>query len=207
MKKVFFIKIATVCGLVLFTLGGCSLQSKVPPTSKYRLNVSTDAPASGVEGCKEKVLRLGVVESSTLLNSHNIYYRADNGRSYIYTKARWIEDVNHQLANLIERSITKRAIFKDVIPLQSLAKSDLLLETNIYDFSQKIHDDGTTTLHLSVKLTLVEPYSRSIVAARFFEMKKEEKEGNVEGALKGYNTLVSQLLKETNSWLEESCSK
>jgi cholesterol transport system auxiliary component len=201
------IKIASMLGLGFFILGGCSLQSKVPPSSKYRLDVSTEVPAAETGGCKEKVLRLGLVESSALLMGNNIYYSSDNGQTYLYTKARWIEDVNHQLANLIERSVTKRGLFKDVIPLQSLAKNDLLLETNIYDFSQKIHEDGSTTLHLSVKLVLVEPYTRNIVATKFFEMEQKEKEGNIKGALDGYNTLVAQLLQETNSWLEESCSR
>lgn len=207
MKKMYFVKIAFMAGFGLFVLSGCSLQTNVPPSSKYQLDVSTDVPALKESGCSDKVLRLGMIESSALLSGNNIYYSADNGQSYIYTKARWIEDVNDQLANLIERSITKRDIFKDVIPLQSLAKNDLLLETNIYDFSQKIHDDGTTTLHLSVKLVLVEAYTRNIVATKFFERQKEEKEGNIKGALQGYNDLVAQLLQETNSWLEESCSR
>jgi ABC-type uncharacterized transport system auxiliary subunit len=206
-KKTNLIKTTFVFGLCLFVLSGCSLQTKVPPLSKYQLDVSTDVPAVKESGCSDKVLRLGLIESSALLNGQNIYYSADNGQSYIYTKSRWIEDVNHQLANLLERSITKRGIFKDVIPLQSLAKNDLNMETNIYDFSQKIHDDGTTTLHLSVMLVLVESYTRNIVATKFFEMQKKEEEGNIKGAIQGYNALVSQLLQETNSWLEESCSR
>jgi ABC-type uncharacterized transport system auxiliary subunit len=203
----YFVKIAAVLGLSLFVLSGCSLQTKVPPSAKYRLDVPTDVAAVKESGCRDKVLRLGLIESSTLLNGQNIYYSADSGQSYLYTKSRWIEDVNHQLANLLERSITKRAVFKDVLPLQSLAKNDLLLETNIYDFSQQIHDDGTTTLHLSAKLVLVESYTRNIVSTKFFEMQKKEEEGNIKGAIQGYSALVSQLLQETNSWLEASCSR
>ena len=105
------------------------------------------------------------------------------------------------------RSITETAIFKDVIPLRSLAKNDLIFEMNIYDFSQKIHADGSTTLHLSVKLRVIEQYSRKIISTKLFDMEQKEKEGNVEGAIKGYNILVSKLMRETNSWLEESCAK
>ena len=46
-----------------------------------------------------------------------------------------------------------------------------------------------------------------IIATKLFDMEQEEKEGNIEGAMKGYNILVSQLLGETNSWLETSCKE
>ena len=188
-------------------LGGCTLQSKIPPVSKYQLDVSTDVAATGVEGCKDKVARLGLIESSMLLNGRNIYYSTDDAQSFTYTKARWIEPLSSQLANLIEQSITKREIFKDVIPIRSLARNDLLLESSIYDFSQQIHDDGSTTLHLSMKFVLLEQYTRNIVSTKFFDRKQEETQGNIDGALKGYNTLVAQMLEETNSWLEESCAE
>ena len=207
MKRVPYLKITFLFGLGLFMMGGCTLQSKVPPVSKYQLDVSTDVAATGAEGCKDKVVRLGLIESSMLLNGRNIYYSTDDAQSFTYTKARWIEPLSSQLANLIEQSITKREIFKDVIPIRSLARNDLLLESSIYDFSQKIHADGTTTLHLSMKFVLLQQYERTIIATKFFDISQDEKEGNIEGALKGYNVLVRQLLEETNSWLEESCSK
>jgi ABC-type uncharacterized transport system auxiliary subunit len=206
-KRLSYIKIASLFGLGLFMLGGCTLQNKVPPVSKYQLDVSTDVTATEVEGCKEKVVRLGLIESSVLLSGRNIYYSTDDAQSFSYTKARWIEPLNNQLANLIEQSITKREIFKEVIPIRSLARNDLMLESSIYDFSQKIHADGTTTLHLSMKFVLMQQYERTIIATKFFDISQDEEEGNIVGALKGYNTLVQQLLEETNSWLEESCSK
>jgi len=205
MKKSSIAGIVVMLGLGLFGLGGCSLQSKVPPTSKYRLEVSTDVARADVQSCKEKVLRLGMIENSPLLDGRNIYYSTDSGQTYDYTKARWIEPVSQQIAGLIETSITRKAIFKDVIPLRSLAKNDLLLESSIYDFSQTIHEDGSTTLHLSMKFVLLQQYERTIVATKFIELQQNEKEGNIEGALKGYNLLVARLLQEMNSWLEESC--
>ena len=192
-------------GLGLFFIGGCSLQTTVPPTAKYSLNSEHVVKAIEVSKFSDQVIRMGVIESSALLSGTNIYYDSDNGQSYSYTKARWNEGVSKQLGTLMMRSITKTAIFKDVIPLRSLAKNELIFEMNIYDFSQKIHADGSTTLHLAVKLRVIEQYSRKIIATKLFDMEQKEKEGNVEGAVKGYNKLVTQLLSETNSWLEESC--
>ncbi len=190
--------------MVLFFMGGCSLQTTVPATSKYSLNDNYDVKAVENSLFADKVIRMGVIESSPLLSATDIYYSSDDGQSYSYTKARWNEGVNDQLGNLMMRSIIKTRIFKDVLPLRSLARSDLILEMNIYDFSQQIHTDGTTTLHLSVKLRVVDAYDRKIIATRLFDMKQHEQEGNIKGALKGYNKLVAKLLSETNSWLEKS---
>ncbi len=205
MKKL--IGIQTIFGLILFIIGGCSLQTTVPAAAKYNLSSEHDVKVTQNSQFSDQVIRMGVIESSALLSGTNIYYNDDNGQSYSYTKARWNEGVNKQLGTLMMRSITETAIFKDVIPLRSLAKNDLIFEMNIYDFSQKIHADGSTTLHLSVKLRVIEQYSRKIISTKLFDMEQKEKEGNVEGAIKGYNILVSKLMRETNSWLEESCAK
>lgn len=205
MKK--FIGMQAILGVILFIIGGCSLQTTVPAATKYNLSSDHDVKVTHNSQFSDQVIRMGVIESSALLSGTNIYYSDDKGQSYSYTKARWNEGVSNQLGTLIMRSVTRTEIFKDVLPLRSLAKSDLILETNIYDFSQVIHTDGSTTLHLSVKLRVVEEYSRAIVATKLFDMEQKEQEGNVEGAMKGYNKLVAQLLSETNSWLEESCIK
>jgi len=202
MKKTLLIQI--VFALSLMFIGGCSLQSTVPAASKYSLSANHKVNVIQNSRFSDKVIRLGVIESSALLSGSNIYYSSDNGQSYSYTKARWNEGVSNQLGNLLMRSIAKTEIFKDVVPLRSLANNDLILELNIYDFTQHIHEDGSTTLHLLVKLRVIEQYNRKIIATKLFDMKQKEQEGNVEGAIKGYNKLVSKLLSETNVWLEKS---
>ena len=185
---------------------GCSLQTTVPASSKYMLNAKVEVSATAESRFKEKVLRVGQMESSALLGGRSIYYEVENGRSYSYTKARWLESVPQQLSNLIMVSLTKTEIFKDVVPFRSLAKNDLILETSLYTFAQTIHKDGNSTLNVAMKVRLVEQYSRKIIANRLFELKKEGVKGDSEGATNGYQELSEQLLTEINSWLEESCA-
>ncbi len=184
---------------------GCSLQTTVPASSKYMLNGNVEVKAIAESRYKDKVLRVGRMESSALLAGRSIYYEVENGRSYSYTKARWLESVPQQLTNLIMISLTKTEIFKDVVPFRSLAKNDLILETSLYTFTQTIHEDGSSTLNVAMKIRLVEQYSRKIIANRLFELKKESVKGDSVGATEGYQKLSEQLLSEINSWLEESC--
>lgn len=199
------IAVAAIAMVMVFS--GCSLQNKVPPTSKYLLKVTDDKKVATPKGCQEKVLRIGLVESPMLLSTNDIVYETDSGRSYNYTKARWMASVNEQLSNLLTRSITRQKMFSDVIELKSYAKNDLLLESNIYAFSQTIHKDGSSTLNISVKFVLLEQYRRNIVASKLIELEREGIEGSVEGAVKGYAEMVDELLSEVNLFLNSSCEQ
>ena len=185
-------------------LSGCSIQSTVPPTSKLSLNAHPKIPVIKDSAFKEKVIRMGVIESTTMLSGTTIYYTTDSGENYSYTKARWNESVTKKLGDAMVQSLSKSHIFKDVIPFRSLAKNDLIFEINIYDFSQVIHDDGTSTVHMAVKLRVVEQYNRNIIATKLFEKSINDLEGNVQGAMKGYNKLLNDCLTETLKWLQKN---
>jgi len=193
--------------LLSLIVGGCSLQTTVPASSKYMLNVEIENSSVSASNFNEKVIRVGQVESSPILNTRSIYYRVDGGRSYSYTKARWMEDVPKQLTNLLMLSVTKTNIFKDVIPFRSLAKNDLILESSLYTFTQTIHEDGTSTLKLAVKIRLVEQYSRKIIASKLFEYQQDDVSGDAEGATTGYSVLTTKLLHDVNQWLSSSCQQ
>ena len=195
--------------IVLFSLivSGCSLQTSVPAASKYMLTVNVKSDVVATSNFSEKVVRIGQMESSTILNSRSIYYDTDEGRSYSYTKARWMESIPKQLTSLLMLSVTKTEIFKDVLPSRSLAKNDLILESSIYTFSQTIHEVGTSTLQITMKVRLVEQYSRNIIASKLFEFKEDGVSGDSEGVVTGYNMLTTKLLEAINRWLEVSCHK
>lgn len=201
-KRVMPIAIIVLAALLY---SGCSLQTKVPATSKYLLKADENTAVSSVKGCQDKVLRIGLIESSALLYTRDIIYETDTGRTYSYTKARWMDSVNSQLSSLLSASITRHGSFKSVIHLKSFAKNDLLLESSIYDFSQTIHDDGKSTLRVAVKLVLLEQYRRNIVASKLIEIEKKEVSGDVDSMVAGYSTMVSELLKESNAFLDVNC--
>jgi len=192
--------------IVVFTLvvSGCSLQTSVPAASKYMLNVNVKSEVVANSNFSEKVLRIGQMESSAILNTRSIYYDTDEGRSYSYTKARWMESIPKQLTSLMMLSVTKTEIFKDVLPSRSLAKNDLILESSIYTFAQTIHEDGTSTLQITMKVRLVEQYSRKIIVSKLFEFKEDGVNGDSEGVVAGYNMLTTKLLEDINKWLEVS---
>jgi len=197
-----FITIQMMTAFILLSMTGCSLQTTVPPISKYALNVHPKITKVEKSRYSDKVIRMGVIESSPLLSGTGIYYQTDKAESYTYTKTRWNESVTKQLESLMMHTLSKSGLFKDVIPFRSLAKNDLIFEMNIYELSQVIHDDGSSTMRLAVKLRVVEQYSRKIVATKLFEREVKDDQGNVAAALRGYDKMVSALMRETVTWLE-----
>jgi len=202
MRQLHYIIFASIFGMLFL---GCSLQTTVPASAKYMLKVKAQAKTATSSCYKNEVIRMAEVESSAMFSGRSIFYSSDDTQSYSYTKARWMESINKQFATLIMRSVTQTEIFKDVVPFRSRAKNELIFETGIYDFSQVIHKDGTSTVSLMVKVRIVEQYSRKIISNKTFTFTKSGLSGNIEGALNGYNTVVSELLKAINQWLLESC--
>ena len=201
MNKSLIVQISV--GMLFLVFAGCSLQTTVPAVSKYSLDVTPNIKEVKNSPYRDKVIRMGVLESLPSLSGTTIYYTTDSAESYSYTKSRWNESVSIQLERLLNRSLSKSKMFKDVVPFRSLANNDLIFEINIYEMTQVVHDDGTSTMGLGIKLRVVEQYSRKIIATELFEKEITEEEGNVKGALKGYNSLVSDLLVETQTWLKQ----
>jgi len=199
MKKSLMVQMCI--GMLFVVLSGCSFQTTVPAVSKYSLSVTPDLKAVANSPYSDKVIRMGVLESLPSLSGTTIYYKSDSAESYSYIQSRWSESVSVQLERLLNRSLSRSKMFKDVVPFRSLANNDLIFEINIYEMTQVVHDDGGSTMRLAVKLRVVEQYSRKILAAKLFEEEIKEEEGNVKGALSGYNRLVSDLLVETQTWL------
>ena len=199
-----FLSMQLLLAVMFLAMSGCSLQSTVPPTAKYSLNAHPEIPVIKKSAFKEKVIRMGVIESTNMLAGTTIYYTTDSGESYAYTKSRWNESMTAKFSNAMVETLSKSHLFKDVIPFRSLAKNDLILEINIYDFSQVIHDDGSSTVHMAVKLRVVEQYSRKIVATKLFEKSINDLDGNVHGAMRGYNQLLKNCLEETVKWLQKN---
>ena len=54
-----------------------------------------------------------------------------------------------------------------------------------------------------VKVRLVEQYSKKIISSRTFEYREKGLEGNVKGAIKGYDMLIKTYLQALSQWLKE----
>jgi ABC-type uncharacterized transport system auxiliary subunit len=198
-------RLAIIAGSLVLLTGGCSIQKSVPPVATYRIAVEPAEAAYAGTQCRDKTLRIALLEGSELFRSRTIHYVDDTSKQYGYTKARWAESPSKQLRYLLERSVAQSGLFNGVIPYRSQAKNDLLLETNVNSFLQVIHEDGSSVAELSMTQSLIDQFSGKILATKRIMLSKEAASADVEGAVDAFNALVSEALLMTNRWLDDEC--
>jgi ABC-type uncharacterized transport system auxiliary subunit len=198
-------RLTIMLGSLVLLLGGCSIQKSVPPVAAYHIAADPGEASYAGTGCRDKTIRIALLEGSDLLRSRTIHYIDDASLDYGYTKARWVESPSRQLRYLLEHSVAESGLFNGVIPYRSQAKNDLLLETNVNTFVQVIHEDGSSDVHLSMDLSLIDQFSRKILATERIVLSRETVSADVEGAVEAFNAVVSDALAVTNKWLDNEC--
>lgn len=195
-------RILAVAAVLL--MGGCSLQQSSPPVTEYRLKPLGIEKVRDSGSCKETILRIGLVQSSSLLQRQNIYYADDSLRQYIYTRSRWAEAPDKQLQHLFESVIAQTGLFKSVITYISEARNQQLLEVKVTDFMQYFGHDGAY-VHVAMELTLIEQESMRVLSTRNIELKKATASPDAQGAVEALNVLMHETLVQTRAWLEGEC--
>lgn len=190
--------------MVLF-FSACSLRREVPPPVTYHLRSDTTIEVSSEQGCRERVLRIALIQSSQWLKGTDIFYSDAHRKLYHYTRARWEQTPTNQLQQIIENAVTETGLYKGVIPYKSLAKNDWLLEIRLEQMMQQIADDGSAKTDLKIYAVLIDQYSRHILAQKTFHYTDESAQGNAQTAVAAWSRASGELQKDISGWLSDEC--
>ena len=192
--------------IVLATLlGGCSLVRELPPVQSYYLEGNESIAASGAS-CGGRVIRVALVDAPQWLGGTVIYYTGADQKMYRYTRARWEEPPTAQLQQIIENSLVASGLFNAVVPYQSLAKNNWLLEVRVEKMSQHISTSGSGETELKLYAVLVDRYSRRVLAQQVFNYRNEGSKGDVQGAIDGWNRSMGLFAGDLVAWLAQECA-
>jgi cholesterol transport system auxiliary component len=101
-----------------------------------------------------------------------------------------------------QEALEKSGRYMAVVPYSSQSKSDLLLESTLFDFSHRINDDGTSDDVLRLSFNLIDNKTKRIIASRDFLSVIPATQQNVEGAVSALNKAVNKLTLERLEWLK-----
>lgn len=191
--------------IVVLFLSGCSLTREVPPSVTYRLDPQNSLEISLEQGCREKVIRITLVQSPQSLRSDSIYYSDTHAKSYQYTRARWQTAPAEQFQQIIESAVTGSELFKGVIPFKSLAKEDWLLEVRLEAMDQQIADDGSSTTVLRLYAVIIDRYSREILAEKRFIHTEDSEISDVMTAVASWSRATGAFEEALTLWLASEC--
>lgn len=191
--------------IIALSFTACSLTREMPPSVSYHLSPQTTIVSSSEMGCRERVIRVAMIQSPKWLKSTSIFYSDAHNRRYRYTRARWEETPADQLQQRIEQAVTETALYKGVVPYKSLAKNEWLLEVRLEQMAQQIADDGSADTELKLYAVLIDQYSRDVLAQKQFHYVKTTDVADAENAVRAWSDATSRLESELTQWLEDEC--
>jgi len=188
-------------------VAGCSLTREVPPSMAYTLEPQVSVEASSETACRDKVLRVALIQSPKWLKSTDILYKDTHQRRYRYVNARWEQTPTDQLQQVVENALTDSELYKGVIPYRSLAKNSWLLEVRLEQMSQQIADDGSATTELKLYAVLIDQYSRELLAQRRFQYTSSQRVSDVDSTVASWSHSTAFFVPELTQWLEGECTQ
>ncbi|WP_345987567.1 ABC-type transport auxiliary lipoprotein family protein [Sulfurimonas sp. HSL1-2] len=191
--------------VVAVLIGGCSLTREAPPVQSYRLDGGETISAERAEGCRERVIRIALIEAPQWLEGTAIHYAGTDHRFYRYTLSRWEQSPVQQIQQLIEKSVIESGLFQGVVPYKSLAKNDWLLEVRIEQMLQTIDSKGAGETDLMLYAVLVDQYSRRILAQKTFSYRQQDADAGAQSAVRGWSEGVTAFKSALIAWLAAQC--
>ena len=196
----------TLCLLALLIgLTGC-VTEKLPPVSLYTLDPDLDAvkaPVAG-ENTAGKILMLGRISSTQPYSGSEMLYSDAQLRQNSYAYSRWSSPVTVMLLSVFEEALENSGRYRAVVPYSSQARSDLLLEGTLFDFSHHINKNGTSEGILKVSFKLIDSKTRQVITSRMFVSSVAASEANAAAAVMALNQAVTNVIRELLDWLKMS---
>lgn len=190
---------------VLFiVITGC-VTEKLPPISTYNLypDLAIFHPLLDTEQQASDILKLGRISSTNAFSGTDIVYGDTRYGQNSYAYSRWSDSPASMLLVIFQEALEKSGGYMAVVPYSSQSRSDLLLESTLFDFSQHINDDGTSHGIVKMRFNLIDNRTKRVIASRDIVTSVPASSKNVIGAVAALNKAVAVLTKELIEWLRQ----
>jgi len=191
---------------LLLVLSACTV--KKPHLKEYTLRTTASFHPSNLESnhCEKKTLKVLQTSSENKLYSSSMGYAIGTYHIDTFTESKWSKPPNKAIEDALLQELQKHKIFKKVIASNSRAKSELYLESNIYEFIQHFSEDTKKSNSiLEIRLTLVNTKTKEILAAQTFKKNIPVTTMNAEGGVIALSKALTLFLEEQSQWLQKSC--
>jgi cholesterol transport system auxiliary component len=190
--------------LLLLLLNGCTVAQ--PPISEYRIVAQINESGFDAQSCKDKSLKISQAFSANSLMSQKMKYAQDEYGEYAFSESEWSRTPNGAITEEITKSVRASKLFKSVQGYKSRAKSDYILENNIEEFIQYFSNDAKSSYSsVIITMSLVDTKSGETLDTHTMSKTYAVKEMNAQGGVKALNEALSDVLQQSNIWLNEVC--
>jgi len=189
-------KIAILTGALL--LSGCAMKSSEMRT--YSLNPDLNFSKLSHAVYRDKSIKIAYPTNIKGKTSSSIYFSYSKIQEGKYQNAIWNSSNSQLLINGIIRALEKGAVFKTVIDYTSLANTDYLLESEVYDFYHKVRKNLSVSV-LSIRFDLIDTDYNRLVRSRKFTYEIPTGTVDALGYVKATNIALEKLAVDLVKWL------
>ena len=182
---------------VLF-LSGCAFKSAKLHTftldPSYRYGKVPHSPY------RDKSVKVAYPNSIKGKSSSSIcfsYSRLEEGN---YQNSIWSTSSSQLLTGSIIRALEHGAVFKSVIDYTSLANTDYLLESEVYDFYHKVRKNLSVSV-VSIRFDLIDTSDNRLAKSRKFSYEIPTETVDATGYVKATNRALEKLSIDLVRWL------
>lgn len=190
------VKLVIVAGILL--LSGCAMKSSEMRT--YSLNPDLNFSKLSHAVYRDKSIKIAYPSNIKGKTSSSIYFSYSKIEEGKYQNAIWNSSNSQLLINGIIRALEKGAVFKTVVDYTSLANTDYLLESEVYDFYHKVRKNLSVSV-LSIRFDLIDTDYNRLVKSRRFTYEIPTKTVDALGYVKATNIALDKLAVDLVKWL------
>lgn len=191
---------ALLAGMMILLLSACA-RTQIPPTLTYTLTIPGVQNSAKPDKAATKILSIDVPRSMAAIMSRNILYQEDQHALNAYAFSRWTDTPNRMIANLLLVRLSESGLFKVVVPVDSRAKSDYVLESVIHQFHQQVTETDRSRVQVRMSFYLLEKNSARVIDTKEFQSSMNTPSVDASGGAYAFNEAMAEISREVASWL------
>ncbi len=188
--------------LVLFAFalffGGCAVKSA--PIQTFTLNPDLRMEHLSHSLYGTKTLRVGYPSNIKGKSSSSIFFNYSSYEEGSYQNAVWNSDSSQLLMGMVVRAVEKSGVFGNILDYNSLANTDYLLESEVYEFSHKVRKDLSVAV-VTVRFDLISGANNLLVKSKKFSYEIPTKSVDAAGYVGATNEALERLAVDLTRWL------
>ncbi len=189
----------TLAILASLLLGGCIPKHPSKTITHFTLPSPSIRPSSHTYTF-DKTLKIARPESSEAFRSDKFRYIKEGVKLESYAFSRWSDAPIGMIERYLAECLRSRNLFKAIVRDTSEAEGDLLLESELLDFSHHFGGEKSTGV-VRIHFNLIDPQSRRILAAVTLKGVSSAPSENAKGGAKAIAEATGQICEQLYQWL------
>jgi len=195
------VRLIALSAMLLCLVTGC-INNNVPSVQVYTLAPQLVPQGQPAEQASQTTIKLATMRAPRTFTSDEIIYSDNQYGQNSYLYSRWSAPPVVLLQQLLQLQLAQNSYFKAVLPPSSTAKANWLLESTLYDFSQHIQTDQTSTGVVRIRFYLIDNNNKAIIATTEFSSSVAAPTANAQGGVTALNQATVEIMLQLNQWLD-----